>query len=181
MKRIVLAALGLLSGCKAFDKVACYETRLTRARTSTLYRETQASAAAGIPRLVAMKNYHPDHGNAFVDSSIVSAFTIEEAMFFSPDSSKCVVPVLLQTTGTEDFDQILYLQGTRKETGWTFATNRKPRVARVLSLVKKKMVEGQWVNHSFADLSQLARRKVLDFGIIKRRGCVIDPEFWFKE
>ncbi|WP_125932502.1 hypothetical protein [Hymenobacter glacialis] len=179
MKIIVILSFGLLVGCKAFDKVACYDEKLKKASSSTVYRETHASASVSIPRLIAEKNYNPMYRTAFVDSSIVYASKIDEAIFFSPDSSKCVVPVLLQTTANEDFDQILYFHGTRNTSGWTFATNRLPEVPEVRSLVKKKMVEGQWVNHSLATLSQRARLKALNFEIIDRRGCAIDPKFWF--
>ena len=53
MKIIVFFVLGLLSGCKVFDKVACYDENLERNRSGTAHRGAQASASAEIPSLVA--------------------------------------------------------------------------------------------------------------------------------
>ena len=181
VKIIGFFVLGLLSGCKMFDKVACYEEKVERARSGIIYRKAQASAATAIPGLVAKTYFNPLYQKAFGDSSIVYASKIDDAIFFSPDSSKCVVPVLMQTIAKEDFDEILYIQGTRKETGWTFSTNRMPRIGELHSLIKKKRAAGQWINYSFAYLSQRAQFKALHFGIISLWGRAIDSEFWFKE
>ena len=139
----------------------CYDRKLELLKQSALYKSVHNEFADTFAILQASRK-RP----SLLDEKI------DDAAFFSADSSKCLLIVLERSDDKQgSFGSACMFDGTRSDGKWSFEENTTTSFTNDFYHM--------YYTNTFENISRLARYGVLVDGDVKLSGCEIDEYYWF--
>lgn len=98
---------------------------------------------------------------------------VDDAIFFNESKTECLLIVLKRNIYNLIFGNARIIRGTLHGEKWVF----KPSIEYFF----EKSYYSLYLENNFENISKLARYDVLTDGKIKKAGCEIDEDYWFKD
>jgi hypothetical protein len=147
------------------EKNKCLSEKIKKLKNMAMYQDVVFQFKDTFQVMKAQKEYFG--APTYVETKI------DDAIFFSKDSSQCLLIVLKKMKDTAFvFGSARILNGVKMNEKWKFEISLENTFGKDYFALYGK--------NSFDNISLLARYRVMANGNIKRKGCEIDDYYWFE-